>query len=72
MKVFDLRLPLGYLFVTLGVLLIIAGVTAAPGANACSLGIDINSLWGGVMIAFGVLCLFLAGREARRRNAARR
>jgi len=69
MKVFDLRFPLGYLFVTLGLLLIIAGLTAAPGANARSLGIDINFIWGGVMIGFGLLCLLLAGREARRRKA---
>ena len=67
MKVFDLRFPLGYLFGTLGVLLLIAGFTAAPGANAPSLGIDIDLIWGGVMIAFGLLCLLLARRQARRR-----
>ena len=68
MKVFDLRFPLGYLFVTLGLLLVIAGLTAAPGADARLLGIDINFIWGGVMIAFGLLCLWLARRETRRRN----
>ncbi len=42
MKVFDLRIPLGYLFATLGTLLIIAGLIGSPDANARSLGININ------------------------------
>jgi protein-S-isoprenylcysteine O-methyltransferase Ste14 len=68
MKVFDLRFPLGCLFVTLGVLLVIAGMLAAPGANARSLGININRVWGAVIVAFGILCVALAWREARRRR----
>ncbi len=68
MKVFDLRIPLGYLFATLGTLLIIAGLIGSPDANARSLGININVIWGVVMIAFGILCLVLAKREARRRS----
>jgi protein-S-isoprenylcysteine O-methyltransferase Ste14 len=68
MKVFDLRFPLGYLFVTLGVLLIIAGMLAAPDANARSLGMDINRIWGSVMVGFGILSLGLAWRERRRRR----
>jgi len=72
MKVFDLRFPLGYLFVTLGVLLVIAGTLAAPGANARSLGIDINRVSGVAMIVFGILCLALAWREARRRRTVAR
>jgi hypothetical protein len=69
MKVFDLRFPLGYLFATLGVLLIIADMLAGPNANAPSLGIDIHRIWGGVMIGFGILSLVLAWRERRRRRA---
>jgi hypothetical protein len=72
MKVFDLRFPLGYLFVTLGILLLFAGTIATPEGNARSLGININFVWGGIMIAFGVLSLLLARREARRRSAPRR
>ena len=68
MKVFDLRIPLGYLFATLGTLLIIAGLIGSPDANARSLGININVIWGVVMIAFGILCLVLAKRKARRRS----
>ena len=67
MKVFDLRIPLGYLFVILGILLLIAGLTGSVGANRPSLGININAIWGTIMIAFGLLCLVLATREARQR-----
>ncbi len=68
MKVFDLRIPLGWLFAVLGLLLIVAGSRATPAAAARSLGININLIWGVVMIAFALLCLWLARREARRRN----
>lgn len=67
MSVFDLRWALGSLFVVLGALLLVAGALANPASDARSLGININAIWGGVMIAFGLLCLFLARREARRR-----
>lgn len=65
-SVFDLRLPLGYLFLALGALLVVASFMAAPDANARSLGVDINLIWGGVMIVFGAICLFLARRGKRR------
>jgi len=68
MKVFDLRIPLGWLFALLGLLLIIAGLRATPTTDARSLGININLIWGVVMIAFALLCLWLARREARRRD----
>lgn len=66
MKIFDLRIPLGWLFALLGVLLIVAGLRAAPAADARSLGGNINLIWGAVMIAFALACLFLARRAARR------
>jgi TRAP-type C4-dicarboxylate transport system permease small subunit len=68
MSFFDLRLALGWLFVTLGALLIIAGIRAAPTSEAVSLGIPINLIWGAVMIAFGLLCLWFASRHARKRR----
>ncbi len=71
MSFFDLRRPLGWLFSTLGILLIIAGLRATPAADARSLGININLIWGVVMIAFALVCLWLARREARRRDGGR-
>jgi len=70
MSFFDLRRPLGWLFSTLGILLIIAGLRTPPAADARSLGININLIWGVVMIAFALVCLWLARREARRRTKA--
>ena len=68
MKVFDLRIALGWLFAVLGLLLVLAGLRATPAADARSLGVNINLIWGGVMIAFAVVCLWLARRAARKRR----
>ena len=68
MKVFDLRFPLGWLFAVLGALLVLAGLRATPSADARSLGININLIWGAVMITFAIVCVWLARREARRRE----
>jgi hypothetical protein len=67
MRFFDLRLPLGWLFVVLGLLLEIAGLANPPVAASQSFGININLIWGGAMIGFGLLCLWLARREGQRR-----
>jgi hypothetical protein len=64
-KVFDLRFPLGYLFVALGALLVIKGFADDPKAYVPSLGINLNLIWGGIMVVFGVLCLLLAARRQR-------
>lgn len=66
MSFFDLRLPLGWLFVILGVLLEIAGLRPAPTSEGTSPGMNINLIWGAVMIVFGVLCLWLAHRHQRK------
>lgn len=63
MRFFDLRLPLGWLFAVLGLLLLIAGILATPATDTRSLGININLIWGAVMIAFALLCLWLAHRD---------
>ena len=65
MKIFDLRIPLGWLFAILGLLLVIAGLRANPAVDARLLGININLIWGGVMIAFAILCLWLARRNGK-------
>lgn len=62
----DLRLPIGGLFVTLGVML--AGYGLATGGNVAmyekSAGININLIWGIVMLITGVIFLLLAKRGA--------
>lgn len=63
----DLRTPIGALFVLLGVLLAGYGLLTAndPALYARAGGQNINLVWGGVMLAFGVLMLALAARAKR-------
>ena len=64
----DLRLPIGGLFVALGLILGIFGAVTAgnTGMYEKSGGININLLWGVVMLVTGVLFLLLARRGAAR------
>jgi hypothetical protein len=62
----DLRLPIGGLFVTLGVMLAGFGIVTR-GETAMyvkSAGININLIWGIVMLITGVIFLALAKRGA--------
>jgi hypothetical protein len=60
----DLRWPIGLMFSLIGVLLVIEG--AFTGASEKSLGININLIWGGVLVAFGALMLL--GAALGRKN----
>jgi protein-S-isoprenylcysteine O-methyltransferase Ste14 len=64
----DLRLPIGGLFVVLGVILGIFGVMTNGDTVMYqrSGGMNINLIWGVVMLAFGALFLVLAQRAAKR------
>ncbi|EDY16594.1 conserved hypothetical protein [Chthoniobacter flavus Ellin428] len=70
MSFFDLRRPLGWLFLILGILLEIAGLHPAPTSEGISPGVNINLLWGAVMVAFGLICLWLAHRQKRKHRHA--
>jgi len=70
MSYFDLRLPLGWLFVVLGALLVCAGFGAQVTSEGFSLGLNIDFAWGAVMIVFGLVCLWFARRYARKRGAS--
>ncbi|HKU14017.1 MAG TPA: hypothetical protein VJQ52_06450 [Steroidobacteraceae bacterium] len=58
----DVRLPLGLMFVTIGLLLAGYGALAADAAGA---GLNIG--WGLVLLAVGALLLWLGRRAARSR-----
>ncbi len=58
----DIRLPIGMLFTIFGIMLIVFGVFSNPSLYAQSLGININLLWGIVLLVFGAVMLFLGGR----------
>ncbi len=68
----DLRLPIGGLFVILGVLLM--GYGLATASNVAQYvqagGLNINLWWGLVMLATGLLFLFLARRDNVRAKLA--
>jgi uncharacterized membrane protein HdeD (DUF308 family) len=58
----DLRIPLGLMFLIVGAMLTIYGfVTRGSAIYFRSAGIDINLIWGIVMLVFG-LAMFLLGR----------
>ena len=60
----DLRYPIGGLFTVLGVILAGYGVVTRGNVEMYerSTGVNLNFWWGAIMIAFGLLFLFLAAR----------
>lgn len=54
----DLRLPIGLLFSLLGAVLSVTGLVD----DTRVLGLDVNLLWGAVVLAFGLGMLGLAAR----------
>lgn len=63
----DIRLPIGGMFATVGLMLTIYG--AATGGDARmyerALGVNINLWWGVAMLAFGLVMLALGRRGAK-------
>lgn len=57
----DLRKPIGWFFLALGLILGIYGLmTKGDPMYARSLDMNINLIWGGVLIAFGLFMLIPA------------
>lgn len=54
---FDLKVPLGSLLCAYGVILSLYGIFGDPTLSAKSLGININLIWGVVMMIVGALFL---------------
>ena len=65
----DIRLPIGSMFTFVGLLLVIYG--AVRPQHSESVGININLIWGVVLLAFGVLMVLLGRRGARLAAAAK-
>jgi membrane protein implicated in regulation of membrane protease activity len=67
---FDIRVPIGFLFTTLGAFLVLFGlITINSPIYSQSLGMNINLGWGFVLLIFGLLMVFFS-RRAKRREAA--
>jgi steroid 5-alpha reductase family enzyme len=70
----DLRTPIGLLFTIAGVMLVGFGVSHTT-EQFRPVGVNIDLVWGGVMLAFGVIMLLLAyaaGRSKQSRTAVER
>jgi hypothetical protein len=62
----DLRIPMGLLFTIVGAIMSLYGLfTRGSVIYERSVGMDINLIWGIVMLIFGVM-MFLLGRRADR------
>ena len=62
----DVRLPMGLLFLSLGLILVGYGLVADPAIYARhSLGQNVNLTWGVVFVLFGIAMLWLARRSSR-------
>jgi hypothetical protein len=70
---FDLRLPIGIMFSLFGAIIAIFGL-ATNGSDIYkthSLGININLVWGIVLLVFGLFMLFLALRGRKKSGPPR-
>ena len=64
----DIRWPIGLMFTLIGVLLI--GYGAVNSADSLRLGMNINLIWGVVLLIFGVLMLLGAARGGKKNPPA--
>lgn len=62
---FDLRLPLGLMFSIYGVVLVVMGLTTDKAVYEKSLQININLVWGTVMLVFGITMLIFSFRAKK-------
>ena len=60
---FDIRLPIGGLFTTLGIILTLFGLLGDKSLYQRSLGINVNLEWGLVTLAFGIIMVLLGRRS---------
>ena len=67
----DIRIPLGLMFLITGGLMAIYGLfTRGSAIYEKSLNMNINLIWGGLMLIFG-LVMYIMGRRPRRLVASR-
>ena len=65
---FDLRLPVGLMFTTFGLILIAVGLFGDAALTEKSLGINLNLWWGIVELVFGSAMFFFGWRQSRQRR----
>jgi hypothetical protein len=60
----DVRVPLGLMLAAIGVLLAGYGLVGDTSIYARSLGINVNLIWGSVLIVVATILLMLAARKS--------
>ena len=61
----DIRLPIGFIFALVGILLTAFGAASNSAIYQRSLSINVNLDWGLVLLAFGIIMVLL-GRRGKR------
>jgi len=64
----DVRIPLGLMLAVIGLLLAGYGLVGDTSIYARSLGINVNLIWGCVLIVVATILLMLATRKAERHD----
>jgi hypothetical protein len=62
----DIRLPIGIIFTTYGIILILYGIVADPAIFISSMAVNIDLWWGLALLVFGLLMGLLAFRASPR------
>lgn len=69
----DLKLPLGALLTFYGLVLTLYGIVTKPEFYQKSLYLNLNLIWGIIMLVIGVLLLFMAYKtKAKKHGSAKR
>ena len=58
----DIRMPIGALFSIFGVILAAYGLLSDPAIYQRSLGLNVNLIWGSVMLVTGAILLYFSSR----------
>ena len=55
----DIRWPIGLMFTLIGAILVVCGIVTNSNVEMykCSLGMNINLIWGALLLIFGILML---------------
>jgi hypothetical protein len=61
----DIRIPIGLMFGIIGLILAVFGLVSEPEIYRRSLGVNVNLIWGGVLLAFAAVMLALAYRASK-------
>jgi hypothetical protein len=68
----DVRLPVGLMFTIMGALLVVYGIFGDHAIYARSLDINVNVIWGSVLLVTGAIFLVLSARGRSAGSEARR